>query len=121
MDWVSEGMLSEFLTMAKAAETGSTKLSTISSQAVSLKKIIQKTTKAIAQPFKKVKWSLSTHSVTHSTASCSSTALPPSDNKANNPKSTDDGSTEPEVELMPEQELSLLLYFISDVILMNIL
>ena len=43
-------------------------------------------------------------------------ALPPSDNKADNldAKSvSDDGSTEPEVELTPEQELSSSLYFIS--------
>ena len=121
LDWVSKSMSSEFLTMAKLAETGSTKSPTTSSQAMSLKKSIQKTTKAIAQLFKKVKQSLFTCSVTHSTASHSSAALPPPNNEANDLKSTNDGSTKPEVELMPEQELCLSSYFISDVILMNTL
>ena len=121
LDWVSKGMSSEFLTMAKLAETGSTKSPTISSQIMSLKMSIQKTTKAIAWLFKKVKWSLSTCSVTHSTASCSSAALPPFNNEAGDLKSTNDSSTKPEVELMPEHELCLSLYFISDVILMNTL
>ena len=40
-DWVSQGMLSEFLTIVtKSAETGSTKLSTISSKAASIKQTV---------------------------------------------------------------------------------
>jgi hypothetical protein len=96
--------------MAKSAETGSTKSSSISTKAASLKKTIQRTAKAIARPFKKVKRSFSTRSATRSIASRSSTALPPSDNEADDPdvrSVTDNGSIEPEVELTPEQELGL--------------
>jgi len=65
-------MLSDLLTMAKSAETGSTKSSTISSKAASIKKTIKRSAKAIAQPFKKVKQSFYTHSATCSIASHSS-------------------------------------------------
>jgi hypothetical protein len=102
-------MLSEFLTMAKSAETLSTKSSIISGKAASLKKAVKKGAKAVGRPFKKIKQSLSIRSTTHSIASRSSTAPPPSDNEADNldDKSVPDvcDSSEPEIELMPEQEL----------------
>jgi hypothetical protein len=103
-------MLSDFFTMAKSADTGSTKSSSISGKAASLKKTLKRSTKAITRPFKKVKQPFSARSATHSIASRSSTALPPSDNEADDPdvrSVTDNGSIEPEVELTPEQELGL--------------
>jgi hypothetical protein len=74
----------DLLTMAKSAETESTKLSTISGKAASMKKTIKRSVKAIARLFKKVKQSFSTRSATCSIASCSSTVLPPSDNEVDN-------------------------------------
>ena len=47
MDWVRRGMLLEFLTMAKSAETLSTKSSIISGNAASLKKAVKKGAKAV--------------------------------------------------------------------------
>ena len=112
-DWIRSGKASEFLTMAKSADTISTKSSIISGKAVSLKKTVKKSAKAITQPFKKLKQSISSHLATRSTISRSSSAIPPSDHEAdgNNPKSIADNgsahsSSEPEVELTPEQELS---------------
>jgi hypothetical protein len=109
--------------MAKSAETESTKSSTISGKAVSMKKTIKRSAKAIARPFKKVKQSFSTRSATRSIASRLSMVLPPSDNEADNLNAksvSDNGGTDPEVELTPEQELGLLLYLFHDVILINI-
>ena len=51
-DWIRSGKASEFLTMAKSADTISTKSSIISGKAASLKKTVKKSTKAITQPFK---------------------------------------------------------------------
>ena len=47
LDWIRSGKASEFLTMAKLADTISTKSSIISGKAVSLKKTVKKSTKAI--------------------------------------------------------------------------
>ena len=109
--------MSEFLTMAKSADTISTKSFIILGKAASLKKTVKKSTKTITQPFKKFKQSISSHSDTQSTTSCSSSAIPPSDHEANgnNAKSVTDngsacGSSEPEVELTPDQELGVSLF-----------
>ena len=103
-------------TMAKSAETMSTKPSLISSKAASLKKTVKKSAKAIGRPFKKIKQSLANHSTTHLIASHSSTALATSDHEAdheadgvNDRSITGDGSAhssdKAEVELMPKQQL----------------
>ena len=100
-DRINKCMLLDLFTMAKSAETGSTKSSTISGKAVSMIKTIKRSAEAIAQPFKKVKQSFSTHSATHSIVSHLSTALPPSDSEADNLNTksvSDDDSTNPEVE-----------------------
>ena len=47
MDWISNGMLLELLTMAKSADTMSTKSSIVSGKAASLKKTVKKGTKVI--------------------------------------------------------------------------
>src|ERR1700692_678805 len=94
MDWISNGMLSELLTMAKSADTMSTKSSIISGKAVSLKKTVKKGMKVITQPFKKFKQSFSIHSAARST-SRSSMAFPSSDHEANSNDDkfiTDNGS-----------------------------
>ena len=114
LDWIRSGKVSEFLMMAKSADTISTKSSITSGKAVSLKKTVKKSTKAITWLFKKLKQSISSHLATQSTTSHSSSAIPPSDHEADgdNPKSIADNgsahsSSEPEVELMPEQELTM--------------
>jgi hypothetical protein len=101
--------------MAKSSETMSTKSSIVSGKTASLKKTVKKSAKAITQPFKKIKQALSIRSATRSTTSRSSTAFPPSNNEADNDKSVADngsahGSSEPEVELTPEQELGSSLF-----------
>ena len=124
MDWISNGMLSELLTMAKSADTMSTKSSIISGKAVSLNKTVKKGTKVITRPFKKFRQSCSIRSAAHST-SRSSMAFPSSDHEANsdNDKSITDngsghGSSEPEVEFTPQQELGLSsFYLLCDVML----
>ena len=63
-DWIRSGKASEFLMMAKSADTISTKSSIISGKAASLKKTVKKSAKAITQPFKKLKQSISSHSAT---------------------------------------------------------
>jgi hypothetical protein len=105
--------------MAKSADTMSTKSSTISGKAASLKKTVKKSAKALTQPFKKFKQSLSSRSATRSTISRSSSAIPPSNHEpdGNDAKSAADngsahGSSESEVELTPEQELGALLFYL---------
>jgi hypothetical protein len=100
--------------MAKSTDTRSAKSSIISSRAASLKKTIKSSAKAISRPFKKVKQSFSIRSASRSMASRSSTALPPSDNDDDDDhaKSVTDEesarkSSQPEVELTPEQELGM--------------
>ena len=99
--------------MVNSIETNSTKLLIISGKAMSLKKSMQKSTKAIAKPFKKLKNSISTAS-THSIRSRSSIAISISDDEninCNNKSSfggqDDSNRSEPEVELTPEEELSM--------------
>jgi hypothetical protein len=104
LDWIKSGKLSEFFTMAKSADTMSTK-SSISAKAASIKKTVKK---SITQPFKKFKQSLSARSTTRSTTSRSSTVILPSDHEADGDNSDDQSAHsggEPEVELTPEQEL----------------
>ncbi len=99
LDWISSGKSSEIFTMAKSVDTMSAKSS-------------KESAKAITRPFKKFKQSLSSCSATRSTTSHSSSAILPSDHEANGDhansvadnQSAHSGS-EPEVELMPEQEL----------------
>jgi len=97
--------------MENSIETNSTKSSVLSSKAMSLKKLVRKGAKAVTQPFKKLKKSLSTV-LMPSKCSCSSTTVSPTENEGVDPgneSSTDskgDGSrSEPEVELTPEEEL----------------
>jgi hypothetical protein len=104
---------SEFFTMAKSADTTFTK-SSISAKATSIKKAVKKSTKVFTRPFKKFKQSFSGRSATRSTTSCSSTVILPSDHEADSDNANsvaDDGSarsgSEPEDELMPEQEPGL--------------
>ena len=107
-------MLLKLTMVAKLSDTGSTKSSTILSEATG------KAVKTVTRPFKKLKQSFSSHSATQSIASyssCSSTVLPLSDNEDDDPIAIDE---EPEVKLTPEQELSLSCYFILNMIIMNI-
>src|ERR1700735_5217744 len=103
-------------TMAGSAKSASSKSAIISSKAASLKKTVQKGAKAVAQPFKKLKRTLSIRSAasaTRSTTSRSSTVLPPSINEvedSDEKSDADSGSphssnSETELELTPEQEL----------------
>jgi hypothetical protein len=99
--------------MANSFETNSTKSSVISGKATSLKKSVQKDAKAITQPFKKLKKSLSATSM-HSKHSRTSTTVSSTDNEGVDPpneSSTDSqgdgGGSEPEVELTPQEELSM--------------
>ena len=55
MDWISSGKLSEFFTMAKSADTTSTKSSIFSGKATSIKKTVKKSANTITRPFKKFK------------------------------------------------------------------
>ena len=119
MDWVSKGMLLKLTMVAESSDTGSTESSTISIKDTSLKKAAGKTVKIVTQPFKKLKQSFSSHSAWSiaSHSSCSSTALPLSNYEDDDPNAIDE---EPEVELIPEQELSSSCYFILNMIIMNI-
>ena len=101
--------------MANSIDTNSTKSSIISGKATSVKKSIQKSAKAIVRPFKKLKKSLSTAS-TRSIRFRSSAALPISDNKTvmhdeepsiSSKRAQDDGESEPEVDLTPEEKLGM--------------
>jgi hypothetical protein len=119
LDWIRSGKSSEFLTMAKSADTMSTKSSIISGKTASLKNTAKKSAKAITRPFKKFKQSISNRSARRSTTSRSSSAIPASDHEADgdNAKSVADNgsprsSSEPEVELTPEQELGALLFYL---------
>jgi hypothetical protein len=91
--------------MVNSTETNSTK-SSISGKAASLKKSVQKATKTIARPFKKLKKSISTASI----PSIRSRSPSISDNEYGNEPSTDGqddgGGIDPEVELTPQEELS---------------
>lgn len=115
MDFVAQGKLlvrSPF-TMVKLTETASTKSSTVSSKAGSLKQAARKGAKALIRPFKKLKKSISVASA----RSRSSTALFPSDDEGpiNGDRPSIDGGSihgsgsgsgsDPEVKLTPEQEL----------------
>jgi hypothetical protein len=111
LDWISSGKLSEFFTMAKSADTTSTKSSIFSGKATSIKKTVKKSANAITRPFKKFKQSLSGRSATQSTTSRASSILP-SDHEADGDNANtvaDDRSahsgSKPEVELTPAQEL----------------
>ena len=113
LDWIMSGKSSEFFTMAKSADTMSTK-SSISAKATSIKKAVKKSAKAFTRPFKKFKQSFSGRSATRSTTSRSSTVILPSDHETDGDNANsvaDDGSahsgSEPEDELTPEQELGL--------------
>jgi len=89
--------------MAKSTETGSTKSSSISSKAASLKKSVQK---KVARPFKKFKQTFSIRST-----SCSSTAPAPSENEDDGVDERSDsasgngGNAGSNVEVTPEEEL----------------
>ena len=69
--------------MAKPTETSSTKSSKLLSMAALLKKKVKSSTKAVAQPFKKLKQAISTSALTHSTHSCLSRAFYLFNNEAN--------------------------------------
>ena len=98
--------------MVNLIETTSTK-SSISGKAASLKKSMQKGAKAIAQPFKKLKKSISTAS-THSICSHSFITVSVSDDedvdRDDEPSINGQGdgdSSEPKVELTPQEALSM--------------
>ena len=98
--------------MANSIETNSTK-SSISSKATSLKKSVQNCAKTIARPFKKLKKSISTASTRSIRSRRSSIVVSISDNENVDPDDSSidgDGNgdrTEPEVELTPQEELSM--------------
>ena len=109
--------------MVNSIETNPTKSSIISGKATSLKKSMQKGVKAIARPFKKLKNSISTASM-HSIRSRSSIAFSISDDENVNHDNVssvgsegDGGRSEPEVELTPQEELSMSFIIISSSIL----
>lgn len=98
--------------MVNSIKTNSTK-SSISGKATSLKKSVQKGAKAIAWPFKKLKKSISTAS-TRSICSCSSITVSVSDDEDVNRDDEssingqgDSNRSEPEVELTPQEALSM--------------
>ena len=104
--------------MAKPTETSSTKSSKLSSTAASLKKKVKSGTKAVTQPFKKLKQAIFTSTLTHSMHSRSSRAFSLSDNEAdesNTESAANHGSVHgnnsgPE-EIMLEEELHTYFHF----------
>ena len=114
INWATVSQYSDkFCIMANSIETNSTKSSVIAGKTVSLKKSVRKGAKAITQPFKKLKKAISTASI-HLQRSHFSTTVSSCDNEGVDPgneSSTDsqgDGSrSEPEVELTPQEELSM--------------
>ena len=74
----------KFCIMANSIKTNSTKSLVISSKAMSLEKSVQKGAKAVTQPFKKLKKSLSTV-LMPSKCSHSSTTVSPTDNEVVDP------------------------------------
>jgi len=116
--WTSSDTVSrysnQFCIMANSIETNSTKSSIISGKAASLKKSVQKSAKAIARPFKKLKKSIS-DALTRLIRSRSTAAISISDHEnadhGNEPSADGQGDisrSEPEVELTPQEELSTL-------------
>ena len=99
--------------MVRPAETSSTKSPLASSKAASLKNSVKKTAKAVAQPFKKLKQSLSVSSSQRSLHSQSSVVLPLSDNEPGDDTSSSGrqnagNESKPEdAEITPEKELGV--------------
>ena len=103
--------------MVQSAETSSTKSSLVSSKAASFKKSVKKTTRAVAQPFKKLKQSLSV-SLSWCSSHSQSMVLPLSDGEpGNNNECGDDelisghqiagneNESDEESKMTPEKEL----------------
>jgi hypothetical protein len=111
MDLIYHGKSSWFCNMVNSFETNSTK-SSISGRATSLKKSAQKGVKAIAWPFKKLKKSISTASISsiHSctTGSISNNKDVDCGNKPSADSQNDGDGIEPEVEMTPREELRML-------------
>ena len=104
----------DLLIMPRSYEASSTKSSTLSGKASSVKKAVKKGVKAATQPFKKLKQALSVTSISRSTHSRSSTVRSNDADNINNISdgdraSVENGDSGPEVELTPEQELSMCL------------
>ena len=108
-----------FCIMVNSIETISTKSLAISGKAWSLKKSMQKGAKAITQPFKKLKKSISTGSMPL-ICSCTSTTFSnyiDGTNESSINGQGDSGRSELEVELTPQEELSKSFITISSSIL----
>ena len=108
INWTSSTQVScrsSFSGMAKSTDASSTKSSSLSRRATSLKKTVQKGAKAIARPFKKLKTTISNAS-TSQPPSCSqsTTTLPVSDIGARSSRSSTDRE-EPPAEFGPEEQL----------------
>ena len=100
--------------MDKSTNASSTKSSSVSTKAASLKKSVRKGVTALARPFKKLKKSISTASM-HSILSRSSNGTPDDSDKSDSGSTHSDKSDsqsthsnkDPEVKLSPEEELGM--------------